>query len=500
MSHNSGDVFERLYNSPQRSHVRRVASSQLPAPKRCPSRCKIDSIEQLYRLLFERDPNLFSIKDYGWEISHRPSLNIDDIPLSNLNVFERGELMRKRSVYYVPTTSTFPTAATAQREIKLTDYEDNFGFDDVSGNYKVNLNDHINYRYQVLRNVGKGSFGKVILVQDHKVAGDDFLLALKIINNNPAASLQSVNEIKMLKCIKDHGGHRNVVEFFNQFNFRSHICITTELLSLNLYSLLEVTKFQGFSAPVVAQFGRQILQGISFLHGHSIIHCDIKPENIMVKLPADHESTELNVKLIDFGSSCFDNEQCFSYIQSRFYRAPEIILGAEYNNKIDIWSVGCVLAELFTGVPLLPGKNEIDQVGLILGIFGAPKSCTIQRFRSQLAKSFQPTTMDIESRSVLPHANQIKKTLLYKIFDQNGKINLQILNQYKAATPDLTSLKKQFRLNSKTLDICMGIAGDGTDNPLDKQSSMTRFLQKIFVWDPMARESADALLADSFLS
>ncbi len=88
------------------------------------------------------------------------------------------------------------------------------------------------------------------------------------------------------------------------------------------------------------------------LRSASIIHCDLKPENILL---TDAASGQL--KLIDFGSACFEGRTVYSYIQSRFYRCPEVVLGGTYGASIDMWSFGCVAAELFLGLPLFPGGN-----------------------------------------------------------------------------------------------------------------------------------------------
>ena len=103
----------------------------------------------------------------------------------------------------------------------------------------------------------------------------------------------------------------------------------------------------------IRKYAEQILESLKMLSNHSIIHCDLKPENILLT-----GSNETNVKLIDFGSSCFSNERIYSYIQSRFYRAPEIMLGIPYTSAIDMWSLGCILAELCTGFPIFPGESE----------------------------------------------------------------------------------------------------------------------------------------------
>ena len=83
-----------------------------------------------------------------------------------------------------------------------------------------------------------------------------------------------------------------------------------------------------------------------------IVHCDLKPENVMLRQP-----NRSIIKVIDFGSSCMTDERIYTYIQSRFYRAPEVIMGLPYGTPIDMWSFGCILAELFTGYPLFPGES-----------------------------------------------------------------------------------------------------------------------------------------------
>jgi dual specificity tyrosine-phosphorylation-regulated kinase 2/3/4 len=103
------------------------------------------------------------------------------------------------------------------------------------------------------------------------------------------------------------------------------------------------------------------------LKEENIIHCDLKPENILLKSP-----DKSGIKVIDFGSSCFYQQRIYTYIQSRFYRAPEIILGIPYTTAIDMWSFGCILTELFTGYPIFPGESEQEQLALIMEMKGIP--------------------------------------------------------------------------------------------------------------------------------
>ncbi len=139
------------------------------------------------------------------------------------------------------------------------------------------------------------------------------------------------------------------------------------MLSLNLYDFIKENNFRGLSLGLIRKFAVQILQSLVVLRQHSIIHCDLKPENILLKQP-----NRSGIKLIDFGSSCFSDEKIYTYIQSRFYRAPEIMMAIPYTTAIDIWSFACILAELFTGFPLFPGESEPEQMALIMEVNGLP--------------------------------------------------------------------------------------------------------------------------------
>jgi dual specificity tyrosine-phosphorylation-regulated kinase 2/3/4 len=110
------------------------------------------------------------------------------------------------------------------------------------------------------------------------------------------------------------------------------------------------------------------------LRKHHIIHCDLKPENILLIHP-----NKSFIKVIDFGSSCFQDEKIYTYIQSRFYRAPEILLGIPYTPAIDMWSFGCILVELYTGHPLFPGKSEVQLMQLVMEVLGLPPAHLMER-------------------------------------------------------------------------------------------------------------------------
>jgi dual specificity tyrosine-phosphorylation-regulated kinase 2/3/4 len=148
----------------------------------------------------------------------------------------------------------------------------------------------------------------------------------------------------------------------------------TPCLSINLYEFIRAHNFQGFSLPLIRRFSRQMVACLLLLQQKRIIHCDLKPENILLC-----EARKADVRVIDFGSSCREEEKVYTYIQSRFYRSPEVILGSSYGLGIDMWSFGCILAELWTGYPIFPGENEQEQLACIMEIFGPPDRHLVEK-------------------------------------------------------------------------------------------------------------------------
>ncbi|KAI9257670.1 kinase-like domain-containing protein [Sporodiniella umbellata] len=249
----------------------------------------------------------------------------------------------------------------------------NYGYDDERGDYQIQLRDHLHYRYEVLKVMGRGSFGQVIQCFDHRTGQT---VAIKMIRNKKRFHAQALVEIKILKDLLawDPDDKHNNVRMLSHFMFRHHLCIVFECLSINLYEFIKSNDFQGFSISLLKRFTTQILNSLVLLRRHKLIHCDLKPENILLKTP--RKST---IKVIDFGSSCLENEKVYTYIQSRFYRSPEVIMGMSYSMAIDMWSTGCILAELHTGYPLFPGENEQEQLACIMEVLGIPESYLIEK-------------------------------------------------------------------------------------------------------------------------
>eukprot|EP00736_Rhodelphis_marinus_P001475 Rmarinus@m.28030 len=277
--------------------------------------------------------------------------------MNQLTPFEQGEILDYPQIWY--------TGATAPKEQRAKTGH-NYGFDDDRGDYHMLLHDHIAYRYEVLSSLGKGSFGQVVKCYDYKT---NSLVAIKVIRNKKRFHHQALVEVKILEHLKEKDKDNDccTIHCLDYFYFRNHLCISFELLSINLYELIKNNQFQGLSLGLIRRFAVQLLTALRFLRKQRIIHCDLKPENILLRQP-----NKSAIKVIDFGSSCFEDERVYTYIQSRFYRSPEVILGLPYDVAIDMWSFGCILAELYTGFPLFPGENEVEQLSCIMEVCGVP--------------------------------------------------------------------------------------------------------------------------------
>src|SRR3569833_2589104 len=168
--------------------------------------------------------------------------------------------------------------------------------------------------------------------------------------------------------VQDPRNKHSMVNFTHSFYFRGHLCISTELLDMNLYEFIKSNAFRGFSLKLIRRFTKQLLSSLNLLKQHKVIHCDLKPENILLRHPLHSE-----IKVIDFGSSCFENEKVYTYIQSRFYRSPEVILSMTYKMPIDMWSLGCNHTKQNTNDPNNTSKNDQEQLACIMEVFGPPE-------------------------------------------------------------------------------------------------------------------------------
>ncbi|KAF3492244.1 CMGC/DYRK/YAK protein kinase [Arthroderma uncinatum] len=276
----------------------------------------------------------------------------------------------------------------------------NDGYDNDDSDYILYVNDilgseeanHKN-RYLILDVLGQGTFGQVVKCQNLKTQE---VIAVKVIKNRTAYFNQSMMEVSVLDLISsklDKNDDHHLLRLKDTFIHRQHLCLVFELLSVNLYELIKQNQFRGLSTTLVRVFAQQLLNGLALLNKARLIHCDLKPENILLK---NLESPI--IKIIDFGSACDERQTVYTYIQSRFYRSPEVLLGLPYSSAIDMWSLGCIVVELFLGLPLFPGSSEYNQISRITEMLGLPPTWMLENGK-QAGEFFEKTQDEFGRRS-----------------------------------------------------------------------------------------------------
>lgn len=252
-------------------------------------------------------------------------------------------------------------------DLQIVHRRNRTGFEEDK-NYHVVLNSVIAGHYHVIEKLGSAAFSNAVQARDLHTGMD---VCLKIIKNSKEFFDQSLDEIKLLKFVNKHdpADKYHILRLYNYFYYHEHLFIVCELLKANLYEFNKFNRESGgelyFTMPRIQSIAIQCLEALQFLHNLGLIHCDLKPENILVK-----SYSRCEVKVIDLGSSCFETDNLCSYVQSRSYRAPEVILGLPYDKRIDIWSLGCILAELCSGNVLFQNESSATLLARIIGIVG----------------------------------------------------------------------------------------------------------------------------------
>ncbi|KAL6531087.1 hypothetical protein OROHE_014156 [Orobanche hederae] len=248
-------------------------------------------------------------------------------------------------------------------DLRIIHRKNRTGFEE-SKDFPIVMNSIIAGRYYVTEFLGSAASSKVVQAQDLHSGME---VCIKIVKNSKDFFDQSLDEIKLLKFINKHdpADERHILRLYDYFYYQGeHLLIVTELLRANLYEFQNYNQESGgepyFTLHRLQVIARQCLEALLYMHDLGIIHCDLKPENILIK-----SYRRCEIKVIDLGSSCFRTDNLSLYVQSRSYRAPEVMLGLPYDQKIDLWSLGCILAELCSGevgwlvLPQLPPNRGV---------------------------------------------------------------------------------------------------------------------------------------------
>lgn len=219
--------------------------------------------------------------------------------------------------------------------------------------------------------------------------------AIKVIRSVPKYREASRIELRVLSTLASNDKYNinRCIHLRDCFDFRNHICIVTDLYGQSVFDFLKSNQFVPFPSSHIQKFAKQLFTSVAFLHDLSLIHTDLKPENILLvnnnyqtftynrtvpssstlnSRTARHRKVLLDpeIRLIDFGSATFNDEYHSSVVSTRHYRAPEIILNLGWSYPCDIWSIGCILVEFFTGDALFQTHDNLEHLAMMEAVCG----------------------------------------------------------------------------------------------------------------------------------
>ncbi|CAG8746425.1 3120_t:CDS:2, partial [Acaulospora morrowiae] len=274
----------------------------------------------------------------------------------------------KKSTKSIPDVKSVPIVVHEH----ATGLVDNY--DDADGYYRVLLGEILDNRYHVYSHLGKGVFSSVVKARDTKTEED---VAIKIIRNNDTMYRAGMKELNILKRLMaaDPENKKHVIRLYRHFEHKGHLCLVFESLSMNLREVLKrFGKDVGINIKAVRIYAQQLFLSLSLLTKCNALHADIKPDNILVS------ESKNTLKMCDLGSASDASEnEITPYLVSRFYRAPEIIIGLPYDFALDMWSVGCTLYELYTGKILFPGRSNNQMLKLMMELKGKFSNKTLRK-------------------------------------------------------------------------------------------------------------------------
>ncbi|PYH31163.1 mitogen-activated protein kinase mpkC [Aspergillus neoniger CBS 115656] len=271
-------------------------------------------------------------------------------------------------------------------------------------------------RYSDLQPVGLGAFGLVCSAYDMITRQPVAIKKMMKPFSNATLAKRTYREVKLLKHLR----HENLIGLSDIFiSPLEDVYLVTDLLGTDLNRLLTSKPLDG---KFVQYFTYQLLRGLKYIHSAGVIHRDLKPSNILINENCD-------LKICDFGLARLQEPQMTGYVSTRYYRAPEIMLTwQKYGMQVDIWSAGCIVAEMLRGKPLFPGKDHIHQFYLITDALGNPPDEVIERICTKAALNIvksMPKRQPAPWATLFPDSDEDAIDLLAKmlIFDPDKRIS-----------------------------------------------------------------------------
>ncbi|KAI0548068.1 kinase-like domain-containing protein [Xylaria curta] len=384
--------------------------------------------------------------------------------------------------YQPPQKPIKKSGEVAVRTVNDRSHQTGIKIDDDDGHYIVVPDADLTSTYQIRKLLGQGTFGKVVEARDRR---RNKLVAIKIIRAVQKYRDASRIELRVLQTLKanDEENRNRCIHLRDCFDFRGHICIVMDLLGSSVFDFLKGNNFVPFPNSQIQSFARQLLTSVAFLHDLNLIHTDLKPENILLcdsayqtftynrRIPSSTNGTnrqatqrkvllDTEIRLIDFGSATFDDEYHSSVVSTRHYRAPEIILGLGWSFPCDIWSIGCILVEFFTGDALFQTHDNLEHLAMMENVCDS-------RIDTHLVQMVNKSASRSSSNSPAKYFKRLK--LDYP-------------------TAETTRASRRFVRNMKRLQDIIPATSPFLRLFLD-------LLQKIFIYDPAKRITARQALA-----
>lgn len=367
---------------------------------------------------------------------------------------------------FAPADSAAQPAAVATKQAKALDESllDNWDYPD--GHYRIILGELLDGRYAVQQQIGKGTFATVVRALDTRTGTP---VAVKIACNNQTMYKAGQKEMEMLEILNsaDSEDKKHIIRLLRPFEHKGHLCLVFENLSADLREVLK--KFGrnvGLNLKAIRSYAQQMMLALSHLKKCQILHADLKPDNILVS-----EKRNL-LKICDLGTASFaEDAEVTPYLVSRFYRAPEVILGMPFDYAIDMWAIGCTLYELYTGRILFAGADN-----------------------NQMLRAIQ------ECRGKFPMRMLKKSTLAEKHFDFDGNFFSQ---ERDKITGKATMRQLNFNKTSSGKDLRARLSSTVKGMKADEikeHASFVDLMEKCLQLDPARRVSPNEALRHSFIT
>lgn len=405
-----------------------------------------------------------------------------------MNVYHASTTDRVQLFQQVqPTSKHAPTMLQPKRALPYRSLDDLIMYvDDEIGPDSQHL-------YKVKNWLGSGTFGQVVECVDMTTSRR---VAIKIakpkydfVAHDEAAMLESISKTLDPDCTR-------MVRYHGRFHYKGRVCLVFECLSITLLEAAHsyrVKHDKHLPITIIQSVTKDILQCMSALRKLNVMHCDIKPENILCEQP-----NEWRVKVADFGIACYMDRRKHDYIQSRPYRAPEVILGNKtITPAIDVWSLGCLVFELFMGAQLFVQPNSHRTLRLMIDLLGPPPQHLISS--DALKSYFQPEEVADESKQLI-----LKSDLLYWMDKLTKAETTMSIHKRVKELPSCRPvvLKNNFensvlqRKTSTSQEACLEVC---SDVELEARMALVSFLHCMLQWDANDRWTPDELLQHPFI-